>query len=129
MTTMSEAHTTRRRDFLKLLVLSGVGPVAMPSRVLGKRRRAKHRQKVVFRLQTRKHYSCRACKRHHRFTIFRTLALADGNRAHPGCNCPIVRQTIRGKEFKRIFGPNGVAPNGVVDVRATPRAGRRSETA
>jgi hypothetical protein len=127
--TMSQpiADRTPRREFLKLLLLAGgaAGAVAMPDEGLAQRRRKTFRGKIVFRLQTRRHYSCKACKQHHRFTIFRSHALADANRAHPGCNCPIVTQMMPVKEFKRAFGRRALAPAGVIDVRRTPLSRRR----
>jgi hypothetical protein len=127
--TMSQpiADRTPRREFLKLLLLAGgaAGAVAMPDEGLAQRRRKTFRGEIVFRLQTRRHYSRKACKQHHRFTIFRSHALADANRAHPGCNCPIVTQMMPVKQFKRAFGRSALAPAGVIDVRRTPLSRRR----
>src|SRR5262245_19122789 len=109
----------RRRDFLKLLVLSSAaaGTVGLPGEALARKRHRKHFPgKVVFRLRTRKHDSCGACRKHHRFMIFRTQALASVTRAHPGCNCPVVTQKLPIKEFKHLFGPKGVALSGVADL-------------
>jgi len=115
-----EPTSPRRRDFLKLLVLSSaaVGAVGLPREALARKRPRKHFPgKVVFRLRTRKHHSCNACRQHHRFMIFRTQALASATRAHPGCNCPVVTQNLPIKEFKHLFGPKGVALSGVADLR------------
>ena len=49
--------------------------------------------------------------------VFRTHALADQNRAHDGCNCPIIRQLMPKKQFKHLFGNGGVAPGGIADLR------------
>jgi hypothetical protein len=109
-----------RRAFLKLLVLSTAvaGTVGLPGEAHARKRRKKHFPgKIVFRLRTRKHHSCRACKKHHRFMIFRTQALADANRAHAGCNCPVVSQRLPIRNFKRFFGRHGLAPGGVIDLR------------
>jgi hypothetical protein len=109
-----------RRDFLRLLVLSGtaLGAGGLPGEALARKRRKKHVPgKVVFRLRTRKHHSCGACRTHHRFMIFRTQALASATRAHSGCNCPVVTQKLPIKEFKHLFGAKGVARSGVVDLR------------
>jgi hypothetical protein len=81
----------------------------------------KHKRKIhgvlVYRFTTRRHRTCRACKRHHRFMLFRTHALADAHRAHPGCNCPIVRHNMPVRQYRRLFGKRGAAPTGVVDLR------------
>lgn len=66
---------------------------------------------LVYRLRTRKTKACHACRQHHRFIVCRTRALMDANRAHLGCNCPIVIEAISKHLFKRLFprGSNGVA--------------------
>ncbi len=111
-------------DRRRLLQWLGVGAAAAtmvaPRAVEAKSRPHPTSGVLVFRLTTRRHHACHACRRHHRFTVFRTHALADAHRAHPGCNCPIVRQRLRRHDFLRLFGPRGVAPSGVADVRKTP---------
>ena len=117
---MIEPPNLHRRVFLKLVVLSGaaVGAVGLPAEALARKRHRKHVSgKVVFRLRTRKHHSCGACQKHHRFMIVRTQALASATRAHPGCNCPVVTQKLPIEEFKHLFGPKGVALSGVADLR------------
>jgi hypothetical protein len=66
---------------------------------------------LVYRLKTRRTKSCRACKSHHRYTVFLSRFLADTNRAHVGCDCPIVAQPISKLLFRRLFPPDsdGVA--------------------
>lgn len=66
---------------------------------------------LVYRLQARGTKSCRACKVHHRYLVFLSRQLADINRAHPGCNCPIVQQPIKESVFLKLFpeGTDGVA--------------------
>jgi hypothetical protein len=118
---MIEPTNPHRRVFLKLLVLSGaaVGAVGLPGEAHARKQHKKHYPgKVVFRLRTRKHHSCGACRKHHRFMIFRTEALAGATRAHPGCNCPVVTQKLPIREFKHLFGAKGVArSSGVADLR------------
>jgi hypothetical protein len=47
-------------------------------------------QKVdAFKLSTRGRDSCKACKNHANFKLFKTRTAADINRAHAGCNCVI----------------------------------------
>ncbi len=66
---------------------------------------------LVYRLKTRGTKACRACKSHHRHLVFLSRHLADINRAHPGCNCPIVQQPIKETTFLTLFpeGTDGVA--------------------
>jgi hypothetical protein len=72
----------------------------------------------VFRLQPRGRMSCRACQLHHRYKIFRTHKDARRNRAHPGCDCPIVPQWLPRKTFRLLFKPPGAIRRQVVDLRA-----------
>ena len=128
----NDPSSPRRRDFLKLLVLSSAaaGAVGLPGEALARKRHRKHFPgKVVFRLRTRKQHSCGACRKHHRFMIFHTQALASATRAHPGCNCPVVTQKLPIKEFKHLFGPKGVARGGIADLRHVRLHGGRLKKA
>lgn len=62
---------------------------------------------------------CRACRRHARNRIFATAAAAAGGRAHPGCNCTVVRTTVPETTFVALFGPVGHTTRTVVDRRWT----------
>ena len=115
---ISAEPTPPRRRFLRLLALS-----AAAAGTLGGARDVEARSTksiagvLVFRLQTRKHHSCNACKSHHKAMVFRTHALGDQNRAHPGCNCPIIRQKLTKKDWKKLFAKGGLAASGVADLR------------
>ena len=115
-------HLPGRRGFLQLLGFGSAvaATLAIPSTAGAAARRRTFPGVLVFRLTTRRHHACNACRHHHRFMVFRTHALADRHRAHPGCNCPIVRQKLSRRDFARLFGPRGVAPTGVADLRRTP---------
>ena len=65
-------------------------------------------QVKIFRFTTRNNVSCRACRKHHRYMAFRTRKVARQNRAHPGCDCPIVPQWVERKTFRMLFKVNGV---------------------
>ena len=71
----------------------------------------------VFRLRTRDTVACKACRKHHRYVIFRTRKDARANRAHPGCDCPIEPQWIERKKFRALFKPVGLPQRTVVDLR------------
>jgi hypothetical protein len=71
----------------------------------------------VFRLRSRKTVSCRACRIHHRYMIFRSRKVARLNRAHPGCDCPLEPQWIARKTFRHLFKPVGRPQRDVVDLR------------
>jgi hypothetical protein len=117
------AHDGTRRQLLRLLGLAGGAAavtIAAPEAAIAK---AKDKKKgvVVYRLSARATSHCNACAKHHRRYAFLTHALADANRAHPGCNCPITTQEVRGKTFKALFPKGG---SGVVrlDQEATGKS-------
>ena len=92
-----------RRTFL--LQLAALGLVAaLPVRALGAERRRKKKTKVVFRLSTHGRRCCKACKGHAANRFYRTRRAADRDRAHVGCNCKIVEQTIARELAKQRFG-------------------------
>ena len=68
----------------------------------------------VYRFQTRNRRACKACKKHGRYKIFLSSESADTNRAHPGCNCGIVEQTISSAYYQQI---TPFELNGMIDLR------------
>lgn len=78
-------------------------------------------RQTVFRLSTRNTRTCNACRQHARHKIFETFFIADSNRAHPGCNCPIIVQQTESSLVEQLKGleTRGI---GVWDIRALPRA-------
>jgi hypothetical protein len=72
---------------------------------------------VVYRFTTRDAYACRACRQHHKYKVFTSHALANANRAHPGCNCAIVPMRLNARVANTLFGRKAVAPTGVGDMR------------
>jgi hypothetical protein len=48
----------------------------------------------TFRLSTHGERTCGACKAHGANRFYQTREAADGDRAHPGCNCRIVVHPI-----------------------------------
>jgi hypothetical protein len=90
-----------RRAFLGLLA---AGLVALlPGATLGAPRRKRKTTKRVFRLSSHRRRACKACKAHGANRFYRTRKAADKDRAHAGCNCAIVTQTIDRKLAKQYF--------------------------
>ena len=110
------------RDLLKRLAVGGAAaaaatvvpraavPTGSPARAV-----------TVFRLRTRDTQSCKSCRSHHRYKVFISLASADRNRAHPGCNCPITKQKLGKEAFNRLFLDTKAIRDGFVDLRRIPR--------
>ncbi|MBY0275636.1 twin-arginine translocation signal domain-containing protein [Candidatus Binatia bacterium] len=74
----------------------------------------------LYRFRTRNTVSCRACRLHHRYMVFRTRKIARKNRAHPGCDCPIEPQWIERKTYRLLFKHNGVTKD-VANLKPTGR--------
>jgi hypothetical protein len=114
---MRRPDRATRRGFLKGFAVAAGGAAAatLPSTAQGlffpTRFFPLHDEVLVFRLRTRNTRACHACEEHHKYIVCRTRALMNANRAHEGCNCPIVIQSISRKLFRRLFprGSNGVA--------------------
>ncbi|HZR84634.1 MAG TPA: hypothetical protein VFD92_26305 [Candidatus Binatia bacterium] len=114
------ATSASRRSLLRAL---GTGGAAAAALVAAGPARAATRlplvhppvstQKIVYRFTTRKRRACKACRVHHRYVVASTVQALDNDRAHPGCNCPIIRQRITIGEFTRLFPTGG----GIVDLR------------
>jgi len=116
-------NVSSRRGFLKGIVVVGTAAAA-PFGLAGRAEARLEKEKgvSVFRLKSRKTVSCKACKRHHRFLIFLTRAIADEHRAHPGCDCPIVLQKLSKRGFKLLFLKTGALQKGFVDLRNLEKA-------
>lgn len=74
-------------------------------------------QIVIYHTSTRKRRSCRACKKHAVNRIYTSRHLADGNRAHPGCNCRIVEERIGWQDYVKAFCPESQGGATVYDRR------------
>jgi hypothetical protein len=105
-----------RRTFLGLLASGLVAIATEPA--LATARHGRKATKVVFRLSTHGRRTCRACKGHAANRFYRTRRAADRDRAHVGCNCAIVTQTIDRRLAKRYFGGR----RKVFDLRVEARA-------
>jgi hypothetical protein len=93
-----ESEGIGRRAFLGLL---GLGLIALlPGQAWA---RPRHRKKTVYRLSTRAHRTCTACKGHAANRYYKTREAADADRSHAGCNCAIVSQRIKRGLAKQYF--------------------------
>jgi hypothetical protein len=112
-----------RRRFLQGIGVLGAATLvggALPSEAALASTAAK-KQRTVYRLSTHGTHACNACKGHGANRYYRLSVFADEDRAHGGCNCPIVTQSIGNGLYQRWFRlpHGGLAP--VFDLRS--RAG------
>jgi hypothetical protein len=91
-----------RRGFLRLVAL-GLVAVLPGSALAAERHKRRKKTKVVFRLSSHRRRTCKACKGHGANRFYRTRKAADKDRAHVGCNCAIVTQTIDRRLAKQYF--------------------------
>jgi hypothetical protein len=113
---METQHTgggIERRGFLRLLVV-GAAAAVIPAPSRGAALRKKKTTKKVFRRSVHKRRCCKACKGHAANRYYRTRRAAKKDRAHPGCNCAIVTQTID-RELAKTYFPKRTK---VHDVRS-----------
>jgi hypothetical protein len=107
---MTKTAVTRKR-----LLASGAaaaGALAIP-----KIARSAPKSQSIFKLVPNK-ATCGACLGHDAASLFPTRKAADGNRAHIGCNCDIVKGSVDYGTFVALFGRP-------IDLRSY-RADRRS---
>jgi len=100
-----------RRAFLRSLVGIWAGLIAVAPR-----RRAfagaapstnAKRTRTLYRLSSRRQRQvCHACKLNDAHSYYRTILVADGDRAHRGCRCRIVPQSVPVDRYKRYFAPH-----------------------
>jgi hypothetical protein len=109
---MAGTVLTRRR-----LLSSGAaaaGALAIPA--VG---RAKPKSQAIFKLVPNGG-TCHSCVDHDRFSLFPSWKAANGNRAHIGCNCKIVKGTVDKGTFVALFG----SPDDLRSYRADRRSTR-----
>lgn len=78
-----------------------------------------------YRLKTGAQCSCKACHHHAANRLFATHAAADRGRAHPGCQCTIVRsRAVSRIQWQALFGHQRKPRHSTVDRRwaSTKRA-------
>ena len=71
--------------------------------VRGKLRPSKRNQQRARFVASSISRCCKACKAHGANRFYRTKRAANKGRAHPGCNCAIVTQTIDRALAKQYF--------------------------
>ena len=98
----AEREGMGRRAFLRLVAL-GLVAFVPGSALAAEGRRRRKKTKVVFRLSTHERRTCKACKGHAANRFYRTRRAAHKDRAHAGCNCTIVKQTIARDLAKQYF--------------------------
>jgi hypothetical protein len=104
-----------RKTFLKILGWIGLaGPFLLTSACSGGSggdaggSGADAQEVEVFKLSTRGRHACTACRNHAKYKLFETRTAADGNRAHPGCNCLIKPIRIPGSDAETFFARSPV---------------------
>ena len=89
---------------------AAVGVVAVPALSRAKRASAAPKTLAVYRLDPHSEQcggntgSCASCAQHDANSLFPTVKAADGNRAHPGCDCCVVAGTIEFGTYVALFG-------------------------
>src|SRR5712691_7870751 len=116
---MTEAALTRER--LLTTGAGALGAFAVPrvARGGGPPSTANPKQQPVFKLVPNGH-TCKACGKHDPNSIFPTAKAANGNRAHIGCNCTVVKGTMDYGTFVALFGN----PKQLESYRADLRSAR-----
>jgi hypothetical protein len=71
----------------------------------------------VYHTSSRKRRACNACKSHAANRIYPSRDLADLNRAHPGCNCRIVKEEIGWQDYVKAFWHSSRGGAAVYDRR------------
>ena len=87
---------------------------------------------VSYRLKPGPQCSCKACHHHAANRLFATRAAADHGRAHPGCQCTIVRsRAVTAVQWQALFGRQRKLRRSAVDRRwaSTKRALKHAEQA
>jgi hypothetical protein len=98
----AEQEGIGRRAFLRLAAL-GLVALLPGSALAAEGRKRRKKTKLVYRLSTHRRRTCKACKAHAANRFYRTRRAANKDRAHAGCNCAIVTQTIDRRLAKQYF--------------------------
>jgi hypothetical protein len=72
--------------------------LAVPARLL-----AASKTTDIFKLEPNG-ATCRSCGQHDLYSLFPSDKAANGNRAHPGCNCFVKKGKIDAATFVALFG-------------------------
>jgi len=96
-----ERHLTRKGFLARGAALAGA--LALPASAFARGPKTA----AVYKLVTGCGHgacACNACFHHDRNSLFPTAKAADGNRAHTGCNCTIVRGSLHYGTYVALFG-------------------------
>jgi len=72
---------------------------------------------IVYHTSTRRRRACKACKSHSVNRICSSKQAADKDRAHPGCACQIVEESISWQNYVKAFWPDDQSDSSVYDKR------------
>jgi hypothetical protein len=112
-------RTLRRRDVLRVAggttaaVVAAQASGVLPAQAANAPTRT---TRVVYRLSTLGQRACNACKAHDANRYYRTANAANLDRAHRGCNCVILSQSIPVSRWNRFFKQAGTTRT-VFDLR------------
>ena len=98
----AEQEGIGRRAFLRLAAL-GLVALLPGSALAAEGRKRRKKTKLVYRLSSHRRRTCKACKAHAANRFYRSRRAANKDRAHAGCNCAIVTQTIDRRLAKQYF--------------------------
>ncbi len=122
----NDVPSMTRRAFGKFLAMSIGAGVALTQRTNGfARSRPNDRSALkVYSFYPQERgviTTCSACLNHAQHKRFATLAAAQENRAHPGCNCAIFEAPESVENVVRMFGGTGKSVDRMVyDSRQSP---------
>jgi hypothetical protein len=118
-----EIHTMTRRAFAKFVAMGAGAGAAVLRAASGPARSLAAEQPSLavyafYPLEEGELRLCKACLGHAQHKRFATRDAAEANRAHKGCNCPILTTQVSTEEFAQLFGgTGGVAARSIYDLR------------
>ena len=115
--TRMQPRTLTRKAFLRLLAALGLSSVAVGATGCGSSSSGGgdgggpppgNDRVQAFKLSSRGHHGCRACKNHARFKLFQSAAAANSHRAHAGCDCAVKVVEISATDAATYFAQGPV---------------------
>jgi hypothetical protein len=108
-------HLLTRRVFV-VRGAAFAGALALPAGTLAR----ESKTTAVYKLETGcgpGTCACHTCFKHDMYSLFPSFKAADGNRAHIGCNCPIVKGSLHSGTYVALFGKPGQLVSYRADLR------------